>query len=192
MQRISEAIQIKLQIVASSVMTLSKLKNLFTILYPGKPGRLVATYIESSMISDMIGVLSDHITDGLILLYRGIHRRCGLSHLPRSPSRQVDHPPTTAKVDQSNKIINVPKAVGHPNRQLDLVIGSLDSGIGDLVRHGGDNRIYMTSDLTLELDEFRNPARPGSAAPFLQCRPNFLGREVKDCPETFLQSIGCG
>ena len=66
------------------------------------------------------------------------------------------------------------------HRQLDLVISSLDSGIGDLVCHGGDNRIYVASDLPLEIDEFRNPARPGSAAPFLQCRPNFLGREVKD------------
>ena len=47
----------------------------------------MATYIESSMISDMIGSLSNHITDGLILLYLNIFvkdkikiHRVGLGH----------------------------------------------------------------------------------------------------------------
>lgn len=88
--------------------------------------------------------------------------------------------------------ISVPKAVGHPNRQFDLAIGSLHSGIGDLVRHDGDNRVHMTPDLPLELDEFRNSAGSGSAAPFFQRRTDFLCWEVKDCPETYLQAIGCG
>ena len=35
-------------------------------------------------------------------LYRGIPRRCGLSHLLRSSSRQVDHSPATTEIDQSN------------------------------------------------------------------------------------------
>ena len=96
------------------------------------------------------------------------------------------------RLDQSNKVINVPKTVSHSDRQLDFVIGSLDSGIGDFVRHSSDNRIHMTPDFPLQFNKFWNSTGPGSAAPFLQCRPNFLGREMKDCPETFLQSIGCG
>ena len=60
----------------------------------------------------------------------------------------IDHPPATPEVDQSNKVIDVPESISHANRQFDLVVGSLDPGIGDLVRYSCDNRIHSIGNPT--------------------------------------------
>ena len=68
-------------------------------------------------------LLSVHRNTGI---FRGIHRRCGLSQLLWISSWQIDHPPATPEVDQCNQVVNVPEPVSHTNRQLDFVIGSLN------------------------------------------------------------------
>ena len=94
----------------------------------------------------------------------------------------MDHPSATPEVDQCNQVVNVSESVSHPNRQLDFVIGSFNPGVGDLVRHGRNDRIHVTPNLSLELNEFRNSTGPGATAPFLHSGPNFICGEMKDCP----------
>src|ERR1700716_2981690 len=95
-----------------------------------------------------------------------------------------------AEHGQGDKSIGSAESERDAGDEPDLGVDRFDPPVGQAVFDGGQDRVLMSDDAFLQLDELGNPAAPRPADPPRQLYDRVAVRHLEDQPQRFLEQVG--